>query len=95
MKIEELIDAIVGKYVDVYDEQRFSREGIAEIMKQYAEYYAKKCLEIAAENATLLDDGKPTGQQRIIWEAYNTSRSDIEYEVNKKSITDINLPEHE
>lgn len=95
MKIEELIDDIVGKYVVFYEDQLFSRDGITEIMKQYAEYYAKRCLEIAAENATLLDDGKPTGQQKIIWEAYNTSRSDIEYEVNKKSITDINLPEHE
>ena len=67
---------------------------IFECMKEYAEVYSKQVLKIAAENATILENGKSTEQQRIIWEAYNSSRSDIEYEVNKNSILNIKLPQH-
>ena len=50
-KINELIESIRGKYLYDYPDAEFSGHGIREIMKQYAEIYAKECLEKAAENA--------------------------------------------
>lgn len=49
---------------------------IVSVIKSYAEFYAKKCLKIAANQA----DIHPM-------RAYNV--------VNKKSITEIKLPEHD
>jgi len=47
-KIKELMDSVI---VDspVYPEQYFSIENIEKIMKEYAEFYAQRCLEIAEE----------------------------------------------
>lgn len=74
-KIEELMNSVI---VDnpVYPEQYFSIENIEKIMKEYAEFYAKKCLKIASKQA----DIHPM-------RAYNV--------VNEKTITEINLPEHD
>lgn len=52
------------------------KEQVIEFAKAYAEQYAKRCLQIAAENA-------------------KTVRCPDYDEVNKQSITDITLPEHE
>lgn len=93
-KIEEILEKYKTK-TDYYADQEWDYGSVKQALIEYAEWYAKKVLELAAENATLLDDGKPTQQQRIIWEAYNTSRSDVEFEINKESITNIQLPAHE
>lgn len=55
-KIEEIKDRIVadGGYTD-YD------DCIDQCMKEYAEYYAKKCLEIAAVDADCYDRGYDLG----------------------------------
>lgn len=47
-KIEELIESIRGKQITGYMvHQDFQESDIEGIMKEYAEFYAKKCLKIA------------------------------------------------
>lgn len=41
-KVEELLDSIWRN-----EEERYQYDDIQHIMQEYAEYYAKKCLEIA------------------------------------------------
>jgi len=93
-KIEEILEKYKTK-TDYYADQEWHDEDVEKALIEYSEWYAREVLKLAAENATLLDDGKPTHQQRIVWEAYNTSRSDVEFEINKESITNIQLPAHE
>ena len=78
-KIEELMNSVI---VDgpVYPEQYFSIENIEKIMKEYAEFYAKKCLEIAVENAFYVPDRYGTLSKKY---------------VNKDDVLNINLPEHD
>lgn len=52
-------------------------------MKEYAEFYAKKCLEKAAENAECDDV------------SYQNGDSYAMFAVNRNSILTIDLPEHE
>lgn len=58
--------------------------GIVEMMKEYAEWYAKECLKIAADSAII--DTEFIGDDT--W-AIETSF------VDKESIIEIKLPEHE
>lgn len=82
-KIEELIDSIRWKYY--HNECEFGGIDIEEIMKEYAEIYAKRCLEIAAENATC--------DELCRYGKYD--QEEVYFEVNYKSITNIDLPPHE
>lgn len=47
--------------------------------------YVEAALKAASEKATILENGRDIGNN-YIWDAYNTSNKDIEYEVNKNSI---------
>lgn len=82
-KIKELMDSVI---VDspVYPEQYFSIENIEKIMKEYAEVYARRVLEIAAENATANFEciGAVLGAENV--NPY----------VEPGSILNIKLPEH-
>ena len=78
-KIEELIESIRNKNTG-YDTQDFLDYSIERIMQEYAEYYAKKCLEIASNEAR----PKPEYFEGEIW-----------YGVDSKTITNIKLPDHE
>lgn len=77
IKIDNLIDSILGEDNLYFPEQHFSSENIKKIMKEYAEYYAKKCLEIA------------------INEINCGNAEDFQYDIARKSILNIKLPEHE
>lgn len=77
-KINELIDSI-------WDFDGYSAPHIRRIMKEYAEIYAEKCLEIAAENATC--------DELFRYGKYD--QEEVYFEVNYKSITNITLPPHE
>jgi hypothetical protein len=83
-KIEKLIKKIKTKSLD-YGIDVFDEYQIEQIMQEYAEYYAKKCLEIAAENVELFQEG------------YYNRNDDLDYKwsVDRESITKIQLPEHE
>ena len=58
------IDDIIYSYAEVesldtgtpYSLVQFSYEEVESMMKEYAEWYAKKCLEIAADNASTYSD---------------------------------------
>lgn len=70
-----------------YADQEFSDYGhisVASAMKEYAEWYAKECLKIAADSAII--DTDFIGEDNFMIE---TSF------VDKESITNIKLPDHE
>jgi len=73
-KIEELIQKHVDPHVFIK-----GYEGLEEAMKEYAEYYARKVLEVAIREANVID---------VSWGAG-------ECEVDPDSIINIKLPEHE
>lgn len=50
-KTEEIIQAVNDRHKDIYG-PRPSMKIIQQYMKEYAELYAKKCLEIAAQSAS-------------------------------------------
>lgn len=83
-KIEE-IQQTVAKDFERYTLLNNDSYPIKQMMIQYAEWYAQKCLEIAAENVELYEEG------------YYNRNDDPDYRwvVNKESITKIQLPEHE
>lgn len=76
-KIDELIDSIYNP------KEKFDWIDIERIMKEYAEYYSKRVLEIAAKNAK--------------WSCFPTKDDPTAFEeiVDKDSILNIQLPEHE
>lgn len=80
-KIEELIDSLGNQY-DWDDIQ------VSQIMREYAEFYAKKCLEIAAENAT----GTP---KYDFSNPYTSTLIEDSVNIDENSILNIKLPEHE
>lgn len=61
------------------------KENFKLAMIEFAKLHVKAALETASEKASILSDGEDIGSS-FTWEAYNTSRGDIEYEVNKDSI---------
>lgn len=80
-KLEEILEKNRLK-TDHYADQEFEAYGIVSIesaMKEYAEFYAKKCLEIAAKEANFMFTGD--GPE--------------DYEIDKDSILNIKLPEHD
>lgn len=84
------IEEIAFKYTksDYYNQQTFSFLDVISAMKEYAEYYAEKCLEVAAENATgtpMYDYSNP----------YTTILLEDRVNINFDSILNIKLPDHE
>lgn len=85
-KIDELIKSICNKG-GPYHPDWYSEGDIENIMKEYAEWYAKECLQIAAQQATTMyyipvEDGC----------MMHTHAYDI---VDPNSILNITFPEHE
>lgn len=87
-KIKKLISTVWNKtdsnehIYDIYVSE------IEDLMKSYAEYYAKKCLEIAADNATgtpIYDYSNP----------YTAILLEDKVNIDVDSILNIKLPEHE
>lgn len=70
-------------YID--SEWLIDKENFKLAMIEFAKLHVKAALETASEKASILSDGEDIGSS-FTWEAYNTSRGDIEYEVNKDSI---------
>lgn len=79
-KLDEIIDA--GFHAD--DFVTFEPKQLKKTIQKYAEYYAKQCLAIAAENAIIKTK-----------ELYYTQGEQPQYIVDKESITNIRLPEHD
>lgn len=76
-KINEFIDKIVGV-------GGITRNNVAVILKQYAEMYAMKVLEVAAENAN----------SKFIQDDRDLMSGGYQM-IDKDSILNIKLPEHE
>lgn len=55
-RIEDLIEEIRNNHYGPTSDQDYAEYDIERIMQQYAEEYAKRCLQIAAENADLEGD---------------------------------------
>lgn len=72
-KLDQIIDA--GFHADGF--VTFEPKQLKKTIQKYAEYYAKQCLAIAAENAELEGD-----EGDSVW-------------IDKESITNIKLPEHD
>jgi len=75
-------EEIAFKYVkgEHPTQQMFSLLDVMSAMKEYAEIYAKKCLEIAAENA-------------LVFAPFHSYMHGSKM-VDKESITNINFPDH-
>lgn len=57
-KLHDLIDSCEKGYIEAFPgslEIAVYVEDLVPIMEEYAEYYAKRCLEIAANNAVALE----------------------------------------
>lgn len=78
-KILEMIERI-RQNPQGWDTIEFFEHDIETIMKEYAEFYAKECLQIAAENAESITD-----IDKYIYGSV----------VDKSSILNIDLPKHE
>ena len=84
-KIEEIIERNRNK-TDHYADQEFSDFGnisVESAMKEYAEYYAKKVLEIV------------TVKVRMKWEYVGDGSDDGMQIIDKDPILNIKLPEHD
>lgn len=73
---------------------------IEDAMREYAKYYAKRCLEIAAKNAVIKAYIKPNlkgkrYRELLDGESYNPMETTQMYKIDKKSIINIPLPLHD
>ncbi len=81
MNIEKILDDLTDEYFTPYSDEAFPWEKLIQTVKEYAEWYARQCLQIAADNAT----GR-----------FETDTQGCEYiEINQESILNITLPPHE
>lgn len=82
-----------------YTDQEFSDYGnfsVASAMKEYAEYYAKECLKIAAVSARLRVQGITSKEQYNTDHIYsNDGLQDLFVDIDVESILNIKLPEHD
>jgi hypothetical protein len=97
-KIEEIIEKNRNK-TDHYTDQEFSDFGnvsVASAMKEYAEWYAKRCLEIAAKESKLRCQGI-TSLEEFFQSSITTNDGlqDIFVDVDTRSIKNIKLPPHD
>jgi hypothetical protein len=79
-KINEIKERLLELYSAVDYEEIIDRA-----MIEYAEYYAMRCLEIAAENA----------ECEQFWRYGQYDEEESYFDINKDSILNIQLPEHE
>lgn len=90
-KIMKTIDEYFKEYSYLYQfeegpsEYLIDKEDFKLAMIEFAKLHVKAALEAASNKASILSDGEDIGSS-FTWEAYNTSRGDIEYEINKDSI---------
>ena len=103
-KLDEIIDA--GFHAD--DFVTFEPKQLKKTIQKYAEYYAKQCLAIAAENAEvgfIKYEEDDEGEFEVWVKAKRLYSDDYKYSNNfdslpsmkvyKESITNIQLPEHD
>lgn len=96
-KIDEIIRSIDPNAINNWAHlDNWVLDDVEYCMKTYAEWYAKRCLDQAAENANLRCQGVTSLEEfynlRIMT---NDGFQDIMVDVNTESITNITLPEHE
>ena len=60
-------------------------EDFRKALQEYAVLHVQAALKAASEKATILKDGTDIGHTGI-WEAYDHSKNDVEYTVNKEAI---------
>lgn len=96
-KIEEILEKYKSK-TDHYADQDWYDENVEKAMIEYGEWYGKKCLETAAENAKLSVGTwvHPKGYPYLMvnQNPYRMEGEDYFY-TDQKSITNIQLPEHD
>lgn len=98
-KIEEIIEKN-RLHTDHYADQEFVEQGIRSItsaMIEYAEWYAKKCLEIASEKALMSYEHLATGEYELTDEYYTEDENEMNVciRLHKDSILNIELPDHD
>lgn len=94
-KIEEIIRDLGYGPANVFTTRfSFEIEDIELICKKYAEYYAERCLEIAANEAKIqINSG--TGIERVLSLSYSEYNILHECFIDDRTITNIKLPEHD
>lgn len=90
-KLDKLIDA--GFHAD--DFVTFEPKQLKKTIQKYAEYYAKQCLAIAAENATIKKEFTLGFGENPVYFIKEDELSNYNLSVSKESITNIELPEHD
>ena len=91
-KIEEILEKYKSK-TDHYADQDWYDENVEKAMIEYGEWYGKKCLEIAVDAAKIQIN---TGTKIYYLREFD-SKEFPEHEsfIDRKSITNIQLPSHE
>ena len=87
-KLDKIIDA--GFHAD--DFVTFEPKQLKRTIQKYAEYYAKLCLAIAAENAKIV---RVLNKEAMPFDGKYRSEQEGVLAISIKSITNIKLPEHD
>lgn len=86
------IDEVIAKYVPPICQGSHYEE----MMKEYAEWYAKECLKIAAVSARLRVQGIISLEEYKADHIYsNDGLQDLFVDIDVDSILNIQLPEHD
>lgn len=81
-KLEEILKEIFPSIAGY----TYDHKDIIELkLREYAEFYAKKCLEIAANEAEVMEE----------WFYNRADDEDHRWVINKDSILNIKLPDHD
>jgi len=99
-KIEEIFQKRIDPHNQVLEHLYFKHikgyEAIEDAMKEYAEWYANKCLTIAASESQLRCQGT-TSLEEYLQSSITTTNGleDIFVDVDIQSIINIKLPPHD
>ncbi len=89
------IDELIESGIELYDRSYIQTKSTPELMKEYAEWYAIKCLKVAAENADIRKEFTMGFGDSNVYFVSETEENGYIMSVNKESILNIKLPEHE
>ena len=92
------IDEIALKHIlsgKRLDSQMYDVNSVKNAMIEYAELYTKKCLEIAANSANIRKEFTLGFGDANVYFVSETEENGYIMFVNKESILNIKLPEHE
>ena len=78
------LERIINNHIDTSKMNKYDKQAIINGFKQFGE----QLLELAAENAILLDNGQPLNSSRYIIEKDDSFHCEVEIDIDKQSIID-------